>query len=110
MPTTALIRNCCVVTLDIPKGSSRSLGSWLDQVLLLGEEVIGTPRDFAPEALGGEVDEVGEGGGLRVASLHGISVYFQNSHHFFGSLGDRYSSHACVVNTLSCDGLLSKNP
>jgi hypothetical protein len=38
---------------------------WLDEVLLLSEEVIGTPQDFASEALGGEVDEVGEGGGIR---------------------------------------------
>jgi hypothetical protein len=38
----------------------------LDQVLLLGEEVIGTPQHLGPEALGGEVDEVGEGGGLFV--------------------------------------------
>ena len=35
-----------------------------DQVLLLGEEVIGTPQHSATEALGGEVDEVGEGEGL----------------------------------------------
>ena len=41
----------------------------LDQVLLLGEEVIGTPKDLAPETLGGEVDEVGEGGGVGL-SLH----------------------------------------
>ncbi|MEZ4791192.1 MAG: hypothetical protein R2811_14400 [Flavobacteriales bacterium] len=34
----------------------------LDQVLLLGEEVIGTPKDFATKTFGGEVDEVGEGG------------------------------------------------
>ncbi len=37
-----------------------------DQVLLLGEEIIGTPQHLGPKALGSEVDEVGEGGGLLV--------------------------------------------